>query len=671
MKKLWAAALSLMTSLGMLGYWQSPDAPPEPPAPPDGPTTAKTVDVRVVAQGDEDAAVALREAYDTLRRLRAEKLEDRSKELVERATELYKEAVDAFESDQQERLREARGLALAARELARTVERLRDVRIADRPDPDLPAPPRIMDRLVTRGVAPPADIAPLPPIPPVLEGGPPAPPAPPAPPILPREARSFVLRSGPSADGKPEAIVVRPVPGPEGEKGARRFEFRFDGDQIPAEVRRQLPLEFRNRIERGEVPKDVRVQVERLQEQLGRAREQAERSARDAEKSAREGADSARRQAESARKQAERLREQLQGRAFVTGPGAVGGGFTLFGGPAPARQALTRAYERITEARASLEGVEDEEAIKEAKFYLDAARDLYNAARRDAEAGRNERAAELARAAEALTHVPRLMSSIAGDDDAEDEGDAAEAAIEEQAAGAAEAKARVRADRGRVREERRRVFARRGPVAEEAAVAAEEAEIEEEAAAEEAEVESNVEVRVEIPSEEEHDAAEDHEEEAEDDGDEEPENVVGIGAALEFQDGALRVLSIVPGSPAAEDGRLKQGDRIVGLERGEGERMEFEGKDLAEVVGMIRGEEGTQVRLIVAPKDSDEETVIELTRSRIEIPEQASEVRLEVQPLLETVQESLAPLQFLIEGEPLELLIEGESSADELPPELP
>jgi hypothetical protein len=60
---------------------------------------------------------------------------------------------------------------------------------------------------------------------------------------------------------------------------------------------------------------------------------------------------------------------------------------------------LDRAYERIR----SEVGYGPE---VDGRFYLDAARDLYNAARRDMEAGREERAGELARAAEAMTHVP-------------------------------------------------------------------------------------------------------------------------------------------------------------------------------------------------------------------------------------------------------------------------
>ncbi len=66
------------------------------------------------------------------------------------------------------------------------------------------------------------------------------------------------------------------------------------------------------------------------------------------------------------------------------------------------RRDLTRAFDRIREARG--------QDVPEGKFYLDAARDLYLAANRDAEAQRFDRASELARAAEAMTHVPEHLA---------------------------------------------------------------------------------------------------------------------------------------------------------------------------------------------------------------------------------------------------------------------
>ena len=73
------------------------------------------------------------------------------------------------------------------------------------------------------------------------------------------------------------------------------------------------------------------------------------------------------------------------------------------------RRDLDRAYERIRSA-------DDVRAAADARFYFDAARDLYNAARRDVVAGRDERAGELARAAEAMTHVPEHLANAAAAD---------------------------------------------------------------------------------------------------------------------------------------------------------------------------------------------------------------------------------------------------------------
>jgi hypothetical protein len=74
------------------------------------------------------------------------------------------------------------------------------------------------------------------------------------------------------------------------------------------------------------------------------------------------------------------------------------------GDEAEARRDLRRAYDRILEFR--------HEEGSEAKFYLDAARDLYNAARRDVQGERLERAGELAKAAEAMTHVPEHLAHL-------------------------------------------------------------------------------------------------------------------------------------------------------------------------------------------------------------------------------------------------------------------
>jgi hypothetical protein len=73
-----------------------------------------------------------------------------------------------------------------------------------------------------------------------------------------------------------------------------------------------------------------------------------------------------------------------------------------------ARRDLYRAYERLSAFDRSTPTSGSEFAVK-------AARDLYSAARRDLEAGRDERGGELARAAEAMTHVPEHLAQVIGE----------------------------------------------------------------------------------------------------------------------------------------------------------------------------------------------------------------------------------------------------------------
>jgi hypothetical protein len=72
-----------------------------------------------------------------------------------------------------------------------------------------------------------------------------------------------------------------------------------------------------------------------------------------------------------------------------------------------ARRHLVRAYEQLRE--------EDDgsDAGPEAKYYRDAASELYRTALRDFDVGRRERAGELGRAAEALSHVAEHLGHAA------------------------------------------------------------------------------------------------------------------------------------------------------------------------------------------------------------------------------------------------------------------
>ena len=97
----------------------------------------------------------------------------------------------------------------------------------------------------------------------------------------------------------------------------------------------------------------------------------------------------------------------------------------------------------------------------------------------------------------------------------------------------------------------------------------------------------------------------------------------GIGAVLFRQDDFIVVRELVPGGPAARSGHLKTGDRIVGVGQGpQGEMKDVVGWRTDDVVQLIRGKAGTQVRLDVvpaeAPMDSKPQQV-QLTRANVRI----------------------------------------------------
>ncbi len=105
----------------------------------------------------------------------------------------------------------------------------------------------------------------------------------------------------------------------------------------------------------------------------------------------------------------------------------------------------------------------------------------------------------------------------------------------------------------------------------------------------------------------------------------------GIGAALRQEDGYTVVQKVVPGGAAEKDGRLKAGDKIIGVDsKGDGPLQSVVEMKLSKVVRFIRGPRGTKVRLQVKtpehidPKDPSKNrksvvNVYTLTRQTIEL----------------------------------------------------
>ena len=94
----------------------------------------------------------------------------------------------------------------------------------------------------------------------------------------------------------------------------------------------------------------------------------------------------------------------------------------------------------------------------------------------------------------------------------------------------------------------------------------------------------------------------------------------GIGAALQALDGEIVVQKIMPGGAAEKEGRLKAKDKIVGVGEGQdGELVDTLDMKLSKVVQMIRGKQGTIVRLAGSLRGRPERKIIPITRAKIEL----------------------------------------------------
>ncbi len=97
----------------------------------------------------------------------------------------------------------------------------------------------------------------------------------------------------------------------------------------------------------------------------------------------------------------------------------------------------------------------------------------------------------------------------------------------------------------------------------------------------------------------------------------------GIGASLRSEDGYTKVHQIIAGGAADQDGRLKEGDEIIGVGQGkEGEIVDIVDMKLNDVVEQIRGKRGTVVRLVVRPVDNPKDREIyDIVRQEIKLTE--------------------------------------------------
>lgn len=90
----------------------------------------------------------------------------------------------------------------------------------------------------------------------------------------------------------------------------------------------------------------------------------------------------------------------------------------------------------------------------------------------------------------------------------------------------------------------------------------------------------------------------------------------GIGAALQYDDGNIKVSSVLSGSPAWKSGEIQSGDLIMKVGQGKEEPVELTGFVVTDAVKLIRGKKGTEVKLTLKKQDGSIK-VVTLIRDEI------------------------------------------------------
>lgn len=105
----------------------------------------------------------------------------------------------------------------------------------------------------------------------------------------------------------------------------------------------------------------------------------------------------------------------------------------------------------------------------------------------------------------------------------------------------------------------------------------------------------------------------------------------GIGAVLQTDEDATKIVRLVPAGPADKSGDLKPADTISAVGQGtQGPMIDVVGWRLDDVVELIRGPKDSTVRLAVSSDDadSDETRIVTIVRNTIKLEEQAAQAKV-------------------------------------------
>jgi carboxyl-terminal processing protease len=112
-------------------------------------------------------------------------------------------------------------------------------------------------------------------------------------------------------------------------------------------------------------------------------------------------------------------------------------------------------------------------------------------------------------------------------------------------------------------------------------------------------------------------------------------SLCGIGAVLLPEDGAAKILRLIPGGPAERDKRpvrLLPGDKIIAVAQGDDQPVDILHWPLNKAVSLIRGKKGTRVVLTVIPaSDPTGGTTkkVDLIRDEVRLEDQEVKLRVE------------------------------------------
>lgn len=96
-------------------------------------------------------------------------------------------------------------------------------------------------------------------------------------------------------------------------------------------------------------------------------------------------------------------------------------------------------------------------------------------------------------------------------------------------------------------------------------------------------------------------------------------NSAGIGIAIDDSEGFIKILKVVPNSPAAESKQIAEKQRILAIGQEEEPAVSTENKKMLDCIGLIRGAAGTRVRLTVIPEGAPEHRTREVLLTRDEL----------------------------------------------------